>query len=266
MRPLYDTSLMEHVGMHIGHKSRNLITENKNPTKINQDQYQELLEIKRERAKADVSTLPLYRNIGFTITLLIVIVIFNWKFPVEGLVDLGELEVVAEEIIEIPISEQPPPPPPKQSEVFNIVEVDNTVEIEDIDVNLDVEVNEQTVMEEIIVIESVEEEKVDEIFTIVEELPEPVGGTKAFLAYLAENINYPKQAMRIGVSGKVYLQFVVEKDGSLTDIKVVKGIGAGCDEEAVRVLSEAPNWKPGKQRGKPVRVSKLVPIHFRLAE
>lgn len=264
MRPLYDPSLMEHVGMHISHKRKNLKTDNKKIEKITQNQFQELRDLKTERAREDQSKLPLYRNIGFTMAFLLVIVAFNWRFPADTLIDLGELEVAAEEIIEIPISEQKPPPPPKQAEVFNIVEVDNTIEVEEIEVNLDVEVNEETAMEEVIVEAVMVEEEVDEIFTIVEELPEPVGGTKAFLKYLAENIDYPTAAERLNVTGKVYLQFVVEKDGSLTDIKVVKGLGAGCDEEAVRVLSNAPNWKPGKQRGKPVRVSKLVPIHFKL--
>lgn len=264
MRPLfYSPSLMQNAGMHISRKEKNLETDRPQPTKFTKDQYQELLDIKKERVKLEQSRLPLYRNIGFTISFLLVIIVFNWNFKVEELVDLGELDVVAEEIIDIPISEQTPPPPPKQTESFNIVEVENTVELEEIDLELDVEVNEQTVMEEIIpVIEEVEEEKVDEIFTIVEEAPEPVGGQRAFLQYIADNLEYPAKASRLNVSGRVFLKFVVEKDGSITDVQVVKGIGAGCDEEAVRVLSGAPKWKPGKQRGMPVRVSKMIPINF----
>ena len=267
MRPLYNPSLMEHVGMHISHKKKNTKTK-PSSSSISQEQYQQLIDIKRERAKSEAAKLPLYRNIGFTITFLLIILVFNWRFPVEAIVDLGELEVRAEEIYDIPISEQLPPPPPKQAEVFNIVEVDNTVEIEEVEMVLDVEVNEQTQVQDVIV--SVEpdfvEEEVDEIFSIVEEQPEPVGGIKAFLAYLSKNIEYPAAATRLGVTGKVFVQFVVEKDGSLTDIKVIKGIGAGCDEEAVRVLSNAPNWNPGKQRGVPVRVSKMVPINFQLIQ
>ena len=265
MRPLFNPSLMEHVGMHVSHKKKDHKVNDKPYSK---DQYQELIDLKKERAQAEKAKLPLYRNIGFTITFLLLILVFNWKFPVETLVDLGELEVVAEEIYDIPISEQPPPPPPKQAEVFNIVEVQNTVEIEEIEMNLDVEVNEQTQLQDVIVsVEpEIEEEKAEEIFSIVEDHPEPVGGMKAFLGFLAENIEYPRAASRLGVSGKVFVQFVVEKDGSLTDIKVIKGIGAGCDEEAVRVLSTAPKWIPGKQRGVPVRVYKMVPINFQLKE
>ena len=77
-------------------------------------------------------------------------------------------------------------------------------------------------------------------------------------------MEYPAQARRMGVEGKVFVQFVVDKDGSLTDVKAVKGIGAGCDEEAVEIVKSAPKWKPGKQRGKAVRVRMIIPITFRL--
>ena len=103
-----------------------------------------------------------------------------------------------------------------------------------------------------------------EIFQFVEQSPEPVGGLKAFYAYIAKNLTYPAQARRSRVEGKVYLQFVVRKDGSITDIKVLKGIGFGCDKEAIKVLESAPKWKPGKQRGVPVNVHMSIPIIFLL--
>ena len=140
--------------------------------------------------------------------------------------------------------------------------------LEEIEFELDMEVTEETRVEEVVIdynAEAMEEEKVEEIFNIVEDQPVPEGGMKAFYTYIAENIHYPNAARRMDVTGRVFLNFVVEKDGSLTDIKVVKGIGAGCDEEAVRVLAGAPNWKPGKQRGRPVRVYMTVPIRFVLA-
>jgi protein TonB len=91
------------------------------------------------------------------------------------------------------------------------------------------------------------------------------GGIAAFYEYLKKNLNYPNQAKRMGIEGRVFVQFVVEKDGSLTDIHVVKGIGAGCDEEAVRVLKNSPKWKPGKQRGKAVRQKMIQNILFKLS-
>jgi protein TonB len=107
-----------------------------------------------------------------------------------------------------------------------------------------------------------EEEKAEEIFTIVEQSPEPKMGMSAFLAYLYENVKYPEKALRLEVQGKVFVQFVVNADGTLTDFEVIRGIGAGCDEEALRVLKAAEPWNPGKQRGKPVRVRMILPIHF----
>ncbi len=102
------------------------------------------------------------------------------------------------------------------------------------------------------------------IFLIVEEQPEPEGGIKSFYKYLSKNIQYPRLARRQGIVGKVFMHFVVGKDGTLTDIKVLKGIGGGCYEEAIRVLKNAPTWKPGKQRGRAVRVQMSIPISFNL--
>lgn len=104
-----------------------------------------------------------------------------------------------------------------------------------------------------------------EIFTVVEESPQFPGGHDARLKFLEENIHYPDEARNSLVQGTVYISFVVEKDGSITDIRVLRGIGAGCDEEAVRVIKLMPRWKPGKQRGKPVRVHFNLPIKFSLA-
>ncbi len=110
----------------------------------------------------------------------------------------------------------------------------------------------------------VEEENVDEIFSVVEETAEPKGGMPAFYKYVGEKIKYPAQARRMGVEGRVFVEFVVNRDGSIVDVRAIKGIGAGCDEEAVRIVQSAPSWKPGKQRGKPVRQKMVIPIIFKL--
>ena len=119
-------------------------------------------------------------------------------------------------------------------------------------------------IEEIVFEEALEEEEVDEIFTIVEDQPAPPGGMSAFYKYVATTLRYPAQARRMGIEGKVFVQFVVDKDGSLTDVQAIKGIGAGCDEEAVRVISKAKKWKPGRQRGRAVKVRMILPITFKL--
>jgi len=102
------------------------------------------------------------------------------------------------------------------------------------------------------------------VFTIVETDAEYVGGEKARIAFLSKNIKYPEEARKNGIQGRVYVTFVVEKDGSLTDVQVTRGIGYGCDDEAVRVIKLMPNWIPGKQRGEPVRVQFNLPIRFSL--
>lgn len=103
-----------------------------------------------------------------------------------------------------------------------------------------------------------------QVFTYVEEMPTFPGGEDAFYSYVGKQIQYPEIAKRAGVEGKVYIQFVVRTDGKVTDVTVAKGIGAGCDEEAVRVVRSMPNWKPGRQNGHPVNVKISVPIVYKL--
>ncbi len=102
------------------------------------------------------------------------------------------------------------------------------------------------------------------VYQIVEEMPKFPGGEDALMDYVSKNVVYPKEAQEKGISGRVFVGFIVEKDGSVSDVKVLRGIGGGCDEEAVRVISGLPKWKPGKQEGKPVRVSYQMPINFKL--
>jgi TonB family protein len=109
-------------------------------------------------------------------------------------------------------------------------------------------------------------EQGDEVFQVVEHQPEPVGGMKAFYEYVRKNIKYPDEARNKGIQGRVFVQFVVDTDGSLTDIAILKGIGAGCDEEALRLIENSPKWTPGKQRGKPVKVRMSLPVVFKLDE
>lgn len=207
----------------------------------------------------------LYFNIGLTLSLGITLLAFEWKdYEDSSVMDLGQVSDEFEELAEIPVTEQPPPPPPKIQQP-EIVEVPDEEEIqEEIEVDLDIEVTEETEIEEVVFEEPVEEEVADEIFTIVEDQPAPKGGMGAFYEYVNKNIKYPSQARRMGVEGRVFVQFVVDKNGNLTDVQAVKGIGAGCDEEAVRVIKNAPKWKPGKQRGKAVRVRMILPITFKL--
>jgi protein TonB len=220
----------------------------------------------KKTPKADLTKRTgLFLNIGLVVSLLFVIMAFEWKFYEDNsLVDLGNVSEEFDDLMDIPQTEQPPPPPPKVQQP-EIIEVPDEEEIEeDIEVDLDVSITEETVIEDVVFSEEPEEEVAEEVFTIVEDQPEPIGGMQAFYQYVQKNLKYPAQARRMGIEGKVFVQFVVDKDGSITEVQSVKGIGAGCDEEAVRVLKGAPKWKPGKQRGRSVKVRMILPITFKL--
>ena len=104
----------------------------------------------------------------------------------------------------------------------------------------------------------------DKVLEKAEVMPEFPGGEQAMMDYVSKNVVYPNEAQEKGISGRVLVSFVIEKDGSISEAKVVKGIGGGCDEEAVRVVKAMPKWKPGKDKGKPVRVSYMMPFTFKL--
>lgn len=216
--------------------------------------------------KADLTRkTALFFSIGLLVTMAITLRAFTWKSYDDDLVDLGGKSTnVFEELVEVPPTEQPPPPAPVIQQP-QIVEVPDEEEIkEDIQLKFDVEVTEETKVEEVVVAAVEEKEDVDQIFSVVEETAEPKGGMPAFYKYVGEKMKYPAQARRMGVEGRVFVEFVVNRDGSIVDVKAIKGIGAGCDEEAVRVVQSAPSWKPGKQRGKPVRQKMVIPIIFKL--
>jgi len=113
-------------------------------------------------------------------------------------------------------------------------------------------------------IETSETTQKPEPFSFVEEMPSFPGGEEALLSFMSTNIIYPEIAKRAGVEGKVFIGFIVEPNGSITEIQLIKGIGAGCDEEAIRVLKLAGDWNPGRQNGKSVRVRMTIPFSFQL--
>ncbi|MBR3492377.1 MAG: energy transducer TonB [Bacteroidales bacterium] len=103
-----------------------------------------------------------------------------------------------------------------------------------------------------------------DVYQIVEQMPEFPNGEEAMMQYIAEQVKYPAEAKKTGACGRVFIGFIVESDGSLSDFKVLRGIGYGCDEEALRVVKSMPKWQPGMHRGKAVRVKYLVPVNFKL--
>lgn len=223
----------------------------------------------KKTEKADLTKKSgLFFNIGLVVALLIAVAAFEYKKSGDAnLDDLARNNNIFEEIIEVPPTEQPPPPPPKVQQPQIIEVPDEEVIEEEIEIDMDNEITEETKVEVITIQpQEVEKEDPNEIFLVVEETAAPVGGMNAFYEYVGKQMQgkYPAQARRMGIEGRVFVEFVVEKDGSLTDVKAIKGIGAGCDELAVKVVQNAPKWKPGKQRGKPVRQKMVLPIVFKL--
>ena len=209
----------------------------------------------------------MFTQIGMIIALLVAWLAFEHKSYDKREIDpslLNREVVIDEEMVEITKQEEQKPQPvevPKQTTQLEIVQDD--VEVEDIDINAEVEQNE--VIEEYVPVEVEEEEVVEqEIFKIVEEMPSYPGGEQKLMEYVAKNIKYPQIARETGIQGRVYVNFVVEPDGSVSNVSVLRGIGGGCDEEAMRVVKNMPKWKPGKQRGKAVRVQYMLPVNFKL--
>lgn len=220
----------------------------------------------RKTSKADLENKKaLFFEIGLVIALALVFVSFNYKSYEKRTVTLVQRKVnnAPEEMV--PITEQkvkpPPPPPPKT--VTQIKIVNNNVKV-NADVDIDVDANMNTKVAEYVPPE--EEDVIPEqhIFMVVEQMPAFPGGQGALMKYLAEHIKYPELAKESGIQGRVFINFVVEPDGRIDHVKVLRGIGGGCDEEAVRVVKSMPRWVPGKQRGKPVRVSFNLPVKFAL--
>jgi protein TonB len=211
----------------------------------------------------------IFGEVGLIVALSIVLISFQWKTPDRELKDLGtyihRLEI--EEIV--PITQQQdilPPPPVKQVSVIRIVTDNQEV---DEHVQIDAGATEETAIEEYIPPDDnfkVEEEVVEEehIFMVVESAPGFPGGPLALKQFITEHLAYPVLAREANIQGTVYLSFIVGKTGEISDVRVLRGIGGGCDEEAVRVVQMMPRWEPGRQRGMPVHVRFNLPVKFTL--
>jgi len=205
---------------------------------------------------------------GLAIALGIVLLAFEWTTRPGKVESLGSLDAVQVEEEVIPVTRQEeiktlPPPPPAVVEVLNIV--DNNADINADLAIFDSEADKETFVDVAPVVQAVKEEKEEEeaqVFFIVEEMPEFPGGEAALRRFIAEAIKYPVIAQENGIQGKVYVTFVVDKDGGISEAKIARGVDPSLDKEALRVVNSLPKWKPGKQRGKPVKVSYTVPISF----
>lgn len=213
--------------------------------------------------------------LGLVLTLGIVYGAFELKFYERSLMDLGQLDLDIDDEEVIMTQREPtppPPPPPAPPEVINIVE--NEVEIEEVEF----ESTETDQTDEIVFVEKVEEET-DEIFNfaVVENRPVYPGCekfatedekweclNKNIMTHIAKNFKFPEMARQMGISGRVFVNFVIEKDGSISNVTVARGVDKLLDDEAIRVVKTLPKFQPAKQRGKAVRMQYTVPINAKL--
>lgn len=223
------------------------------------------MEVKKN-PKADLEKFrTIFLQVGLIVVLAFIFAAFEWEGSSSDENVLGEMETVMVEEEIIPITKQEEiknlPPPPAVVEVLEIVEDDAVIENE---VKMDdSEANEHT---EVQVVEVKQEEEVDEVinFYVIEDKPEFPGGEAALLQWVAKNTQYPPIAKDMGIKGKVFVQFIIDKEGKVTNVEIIRGVDPSLDKEALRVVKSMPAWKPGKQRGKPVKVSFQIPINFTL--
>jgi protein TonB len=234
---------------------------------------------KSEKASLEGDKL-IYALMGFVFVLSLCYVALEWTETEVTKYEQADQDFQIEEELDIQQTTQemtPPPPPPPAPEVAQEVEVLNVVEddVKTESIEFSAEDN-NTVVEIVEVKEEVKEEvKVEEdkreeveenvVFKVVETMPSFPGGDAALMKFISDNVRYPAIAQENGIQGRAICQFTVEKDGSISDIQIVRSAGdETLDKEAKRVIKSMPKWSPGKQRGKAVRVSYTIPINFRL--
>lgn len=216
--------------------------------------------------------------IGYIITLATIFVAFEWttrEYKETEPVIYAASVPYEEEIIPItqPIFQTAAPPPPVEvpqvAEIIDIVENDEEIEEEEIQSTEDTQEaitgpTGPVVSGPVGPVMAAEEGDEGEVFQVVEQMPEFPGGMDKLMEYLSKNIKYPSIAQENSIQGRVIVEFVVNKDGSIVEPKVMRSVDTSLDNEAMRVIKSMPKWNPGKQRGKAVRVRYTVPVLFRL--
>lgn len=225
----------------------------------------------KKTPKADLENRKgLFLEIGMVVILAAVLVAFNVRTYEKEIKEVSTRTVadeIEDQIIQTQVEETPPPPPEEPEVVAtDLTIVENDAELTNEVGIINAEDNANKAQEEFTKVEVEQEEEVEEeeIILVVEEDAEFPGGLEALSKYLAENIKYPQLAKENNITGRVFVSFVVEKNGSVGNIKILRDIGGGCGAEAVRVVKAMPKWKPGKQRGKPVRSQFNLPVNFDL--
>jgi periplasmic protein TonB len=223
----------------------------------------------KKTGRADLeSKKVLFFQIGLVSVLAFLLIAFEWttrEVSTNSLGELGDL-VLEEEIIPITRQEEskpPPPPPPQVPEVIQVVEddivIENEIIIDDIEARQNIKIE--------IPLFSFEEEEDNsqEVFVIVEDMPLFMGGPHtSFRDWITKNLNYPLNAIEFGIEGTVFVGFVIDKKGRVTNVEILRGVDPIIDNEALKVIQSSPNWTPGKQRGIPQNVRFTFPVKFQI--
>ena len=212
----------------------------------------------------------IFFQLGLVIVLSLCLIAFEWTSGDKG---VNEYASTGEEILEedmIPITETPeqqpevPPEVPQVNDIFEIVDDDVTIENEILFADDETSINDEVQMYDFNVGEEQEEQE-EEIFVVVEDMPTFKGGdVNKFRDWVQKRVKYPQIAAENGIQGKVYIMFVVEPDGSVSNVSIMRGVDPALDEEAIKVVESSPKWSPGKQRGAPVRVRFSITVNFQL--
>ncbi len=211
-----------------------------------------------------------FRAFGFVIVFVLMLMLFNRTTTEAGAGDLGQSQnrEIEDDLIEVtrPDAPPPPPPPPPTQEISDVLDIqDDKTEIADLELDLFDENKETEFVEMDVTTQVVEEVPVaEEIFLIVEKMPEYPGGDVALRKFIAANVKYPEVAMENDIQGKVYVRFVVTSKGAVDQVQIARSVDPLLDEEAIRVVKSLPDWTPGEQRGKKVSVWYTVTINFQL--
>ena len=226
-----------------------------------------------ELKKSDKANLDknrgLFIEIGLLVALGFVLLAFEWQAtPEEEKIEEERIvEAIAEELVQVTRQEEPPPPPPEPPKITDILDIvaDDVVVDSHIEINIEVDLNTEISIFEFTETEVEEEEEVF-LFAIVEDKP-MFNGKEAdvgFREWVGSRMQYPPVAQENGITGRVICEFAIGTDGSVTDIKILRGADPLLDAEALRVLRQSPKWTPGMQRGKPVKVRYMFPFNFQL--
>lgn len=213
----------------------------------------------------------LFLSIGLCVSMGLTLTAFEYALPVsKDHTDDPPIDLFEEVVFDVPQTKHKEPQPPKKQKIVihpSIV-VTTTIDQEDVKA-IFTPTDDEKPQEAVAGVDNggdeIPEEEIEEApANWAEKMPIPTGGMESFYKFLKKNLKYPSQAKRMGIEGKVFVKFVVDKNGQVSRISIIKGIGAGCDEEAAKVIEQYPSWKPGRQGNYPVAVWMVMPIHFKL--